>query len=111
METANRPPRPEIITVPTIRGENVGRQPMSGEFSLAADRSTAAVQHAASLAQKGSPPNLSFGVATARLNAPKPQQPKFICDQYPGRKQMENQISTAAQNSSYSISDSYKEVA
>ena len=84
---------------------------MSREFPLSADKTTAAVQHKASLDQKGSPPNLSFGAATARFNAPKPQQPTFICDQYPGRKQMENQISTAAQNSSYSISDSYKEVA
>ena len=106
--TANRPHRPEGLAVPTIRGENVGCQPMSGETPLVADRLTAAVQHAASLSQKGSSSNLSFGAATTRLNAPKPQQPTIFCDQHPERKQMKDQIKTADQNSS-SISGSNKD--
>ena len=36
--------RPGGMDVPTIRGENFGRQPMSGESSLATDRSTDAVE-------------------------------------------------------------------
>ena len=40
--TANRPP-PEGLTVPTIRKENVGCQPMSRKSFLAADKLATAV--------------------------------------------------------------------
>ena len=106
--TVNRPPPSERLAVPTIRGDNVGHQPMSGAPSPAADGPATAVEHAVRLAQKGTHPSLSFGAAAARFNASKPQQPMFICDLYPKRKQMEYQIRTAAQNSS-TILDSGKE--
>ena len=106
--TVNIPPSPERLTVPTIREDNVGHQPMSGLPLPAADGPATAVEYAARLAQKRTHPSLSFGAAAARFNAPKPQQLTFTCDPYPRRKQIENQISTAAQNSS-SISGSNKD--
>ena len=99
---AKKPSPTEVLAVPTINVGEVISRPKTRETDVPAPSASfpaPSVENADSRLQQKSPSGLSFGAATAKFNAQKPQKKGIFRDLYPGERKLGTEKQPAIRDS------------